>query len=59
MAKYTRFDPRNKKQNRNKTNYNLNRDMKIHQTSSKKKVRPEYSIEDANPGDDYYFEDYS
>lgn len=57
MAKYTRFDPRNKKQNRNKTNYRLNRDSKIHDIDTKKRSKPNYTIDDINSSseDEYFY----
>ena len=43
MAKYSRFDPRNKKKGRNKKNYLL-RDTKIHNVDSSK--NDNYMMED-------------
>lgn len=57
MAKYTRFDPRNKKQNRNKINYHLNKNSKIHNINGKKQLKPNYTIDDINSSseDEYFY----
>ena len=38
MAKYTRFDPRNKKQNRHKKQY-MEKDFRLHETGKKQRVK--------------------
>lgn len=58
MAKFSRFDPRNKKNNRNKIR-SLEKDFKIHEKKQKnKKFKWDFDIKDKD-ADDESFEENS
>jgi hypothetical protein len=56
MAKFSRFDPRNKKQNRNKMR-SLDRDIRIHEEKKSQRTRfNKWDVPNNEPDDEY--EDY-